>query len=209
VRTNMTNKNQEQEKFRFRDSQNDVLDRALDAALAKYAVVEPRMGIEDRILINLRTQRVRIANHVWRWSLAAALAVVVVAAVIDWRSGTPSRPVTANYLTTAQPAPLPATETANRYASTIQPKTDQTRKLAPLRQALARSSQPQAVVVELPKLDVFPSPQPLNEQEKIMARYLANYPEQAALIAQARMQALQRDEAERMSLAESDHNSEQ
>jgi hypothetical protein len=53
-------------------------------------------------------------------------------------------------------------------------------------------------------LDQFPSPQPLSEQEKILANYVAKYPEHAALIAEARMEALRRDEEERAADAGND-----
>jgi hypothetical protein len=35
----------------------DEFDRMLDAALAKYAAVEPRTGLEERVLANLRPSR--------------------------------------------------------------------------------------------------------------------------------------------------------
>ena len=38
-------------------AERDPLDRDLDAALAKYAAVEPRAGLEDRVLANLRAER--------------------------------------------------------------------------------------------------------------------------------------------------------
>jgi len=47
------------------------------------------------------------------------------------------------------------------------------------------------------KLDVFPSPLPLSEQEKILAIYVAQYPEHAALVAEARMDALRQEDEER------------
>ena len=53
-----------------------------------------------------------------------------------------------------------------------------------------------------PKLDQFPSPQPLSEQEKILESYVANYPEHAALIARARAEELRRDAAEEMGSGE-------
>ncbi|MGD0417120.1 MAG: hypothetical protein ABSA80_17310 [Terriglobales bacterium] len=52
------------------------------------------------------------------------------------------------------------------------------------------------VVAGTPKLAQFPSPQPLSEQERILASYVALYPETAALVAQARAEALQRDREE-------------
>jgi hypothetical protein len=57
-----------------------------------------------------------------------------------------------------------------------------------------------------PKLDVFPSPQPLSEQELALARYVRNFPSDAKLVAQAqaasekevltRMQALANESPE-------------
>jgi hypothetical protein len=49
-----------------------------------------------------------------------------------------------------------------------------------------------------PKLDVFPSPLPLSEQEKMLASYVAEYPKEAALIARLRTEALQREFEEEM-----------
>ena len=49
-----------------------------------------------------------------------------------------------------------------------------------------------------PKLDQFPSPQPLSEQEKLLQSYVAKYPEQAVLIARARTEALRQDQLEEM-----------
>ena len=54
------------------------------------------------------------------------------------------------------------------------------------------------VIVASPKLDLFPSLQPLSEQEKILANYVTEYPEHAALIAQARMEMLRRDQKEEL-----------
>ena len=43
----------------------DELDRALDAVLAKCAAAEPRVGLDDRILANLRTVEARAADRKW------------------------------------------------------------------------------------------------------------------------------------------------
>jgi hypothetical protein len=65
----------------------------------------------------------------------------------------------------------------------------------PSQKANHRSPQP-VVAASAPKLDQFPSPQPLSEQEKILASYVAEYPEHAVLVAQARAEALLRDQEE-------------
>jgi hypothetical protein len=49
------------------------------------------------------------------------------------------------------------------------------------------------VAESAPKLAQFPSPQPLSEQEQILASYVARYPDSAALVAEARAAALQQD----------------
>jgi hypothetical protein len=49
-----------------------------------------------------------------------------------------------------------------------------------------------------PKLDQFPSPQPLSEQEKILQSYVAENPEQAVLLARSRTEALRQDQLEEM-----------
>jgi hypothetical protein len=64
------------------------------------------------------------------------------------------------------------------------------------------------VATDNPKLDQFPSPQPLTEQERILASYVALDPEHAALIAEARTEALLREAEERRKSVE-DHDSRQ
>src|SRR4051812_22074976 len=69
------NKNKEQN---WQTHKNDELDRALDAALAKYATVDPRSGLEQRILARLQRERGHVpARAWWPWGLAAAFATVV------------------------------------------------------------------------------------------------------------------------------------
>ena len=58
-----------------------------------------------------------------------------------------------------------------------------------------------AVAEAHPKLDQFPSPQPLSEQEKILVSYVEDYPDYAVLVARLRTEALRRDELEEMKAA--------
>jgi len=62
---------------------------------------------------------------------------------------------------------------------------------------------PRTTIIDVnsPKLEQFPSPQPLSEQERILANYVGKYPEHATLIARARSEALQRDQLEEMKLS--------
>ena len=165
-------------------------DRMLDAARTKYAAVEPRMGLEERILANLQAQPVRTAAW-WRWSVAAAaLAIITVVIGLAWRANRPAHPGIAHHPgTTIEPITEPEKQVAHRVGvPTGSPKRVLKHKLPHVR--------PEQVAIASPKLDQFPSPQPLNDQEKLLRDYVARYHEQAVLVARAREEQLQRDRAE-------------
>jgi hypothetical protein len=173
---------------------NDALDRELDTALAKFTAGEPRAGLEDRVLANLRAQQAQVTERPWwRWPASAALtAAIVVTLFLAWRPESPVQKIASN------PS---ATKQIDGHAGT---KVDDGGNGATQLHAAgsARHFKPRAVIHSVrvaspaPKLDQFPSPQPLSEQERILARYIANYPEQAALVAQARADLRRRDAAE-------------
>jgi hypothetical protein len=172
------------------NDRSDQIDRALDAALAKYAAVEPRAGLEERVLVNLHAGHARRVNHAWwRWGLgAAAGAVIVLTVALAWRSGRPSPPAIANRRAVVK---QDLTQLASHDGHAVH-----SRPPHPLRRGSAHPGHPGAVVAGSAKLDRFPSPRPLSEQEKILANYVSEYPEHAALIAQARMEMLRRDQEE-------------
>ena len=171
---------------------DDDLDRALNTVLAMYATVEAREGLEQRILVNLRSQEPIARSKWWAWGLAAAaLAIIIVSAA--WRFNGHTRPSIANHPAIPQ-APVENTtpkKATNRVAqNTVPVRRPAVRRAAP--------SDPN------PKLDQFPSPQPMSDQEKILAMYINQYPEHAALIAEARMEALRQDEAEKVHAVSAD-----
>jgi|SRR5580704_3357078 hypothetical protein len=179
-------------------------DRELSAALAKYASAEPRVGLEQRVLANLQAERAKTPSHAWwRWksmaAAAAALAVAIVLIALAWRSNGPSRRAIAN-----PPSPAQGGNAAVAQVKTVTNNSGQgsssqksgPQELKPARRQIARQTAPssrQTVAAVPPKLDQFPSPQPLNEQEKILARYVAQFPEHAVLVARARTQSLRED----------------
>ncbi len=166
------------------------LDRELETALAKYSAVDPRAGLEERVLANLRAERARVPNHSWwRWSVAAALAAVVLAALVVGRRLGKS-PVMVNHPSTSRPG---ANEPQTNVAATGGAK-----QLRPGRvpKPAVRRPRPTVVAAVHPKLDQFPSPQPLTEQEKILASYVAHFHDQAVLIARVANEELQQDRAE-------------
>jgi len=169
------------------------LDRTLDAALAKYASVEPREGLQERILANVRAAGGRAKQRAWwTWGFAAVLAAafMIVAAVV-WQWNKVSQPPIVVHRPPVNAEPI-APRIANRDIDPA-PQKKQHRTLRPRLQPEIASAGP--------KLDVFPSPLPLSEQEKILASYVAGYPEHAALVAEARMDALRQEAEERRRIA--------
>lgn len=174
--------------------EGDELDRTLDAALAKYASAEPRAGLEERILANLCTANTRDAQRtLWSWGFAVLAAVLTIAAVGVWQWNKPTQTPIANHPSTVKQAPV-APDLAHRDGRTTPPpKSTQSRRPRhkPQRETMAAN----------PKLDVFPSPLPLSEQEKILASYVSQYPQHAALVAEARMDDLRQESEERRRIA--------
>jgi len=176
------------------DNDEDQAERELDAALAMYTAVEPRAGLEERILANLRAQQGAVHRRLWwRWSVAVAAAAIAALALI-WRSGKPSHPVVAARQSITIQSPLrQESQVANQDANAVH-----SRRHAPIHRTTMQPAQFGAGAAANPKLDQFPSPRPLSEQEKILSSYVAEYPEQALLLARARSEALRRDQLEEM-----------
>ena len=163
-----------------KDRRIDDLDRVLDAALAKYAAVEPRPGLEDGILANVRTG-LDHAPHAawWRWGLTAAIAALVLVVVtLAWRSKAP-HPQIANRPPVATQSPTKSETPPIHSADNVPPQ-----QIKPIRRAAAHRV-PVPAVASSPKLDQFPSPQPLSPEEIALARYVRNFPNEAQLVAKA------------------------
>ncbi len=175
------------------DQPGDELDLMLDATLAKYAAVEPRAGLEDRVLANLRAERANKLHRAWwPWSVAAAVAMIlVVLLALPWRASQSTTPVAADRHLSH--APQGSQKSGTQLASNGQEGPTRPRRPDAAPKKIRRVSQ---LIADQPKLDQFPSPQPLSEQEKILATYVAEYPEHAVLIARARSEQLRRDELE-------------
>jgi hypothetical protein len=175
-----------------RPSENDQLDRELDAALAKYAAIEPRAGLEERVLSNLQAEREHLQGRswlrsIWKWSAAAAFAVAVVVVALLWRSEKPTHPLTATHPPIAtRDAQTPERSVVLSGGQQVPPATPH-----PAMMHVTHRARPQ--VAAAPKLDQFPSPQPLTEQEQILADYVTHFHHQAVLVARVRNEELERD----------------
>lgn len=173
----------------------DALDRELDAALAQYGAGEPRAGLEQRVLTNLQAEREKMASRTWwRWPVTVALAAAVTIAVgasLMWKPARTSPVVSVD-------RPPTSVQSGGQDGSL---SAGDVRNPPPLISSARRSEttgdrRRQPTVAAGPKLQQFPSPQPMSEQEKILASYVAQYPEHAALIAEARTEALRKDRRE-------------
>ncbi len=180
------------ERERDRDVEGGLDDRWLESALIQFGKAEPRVGLENRLLANLRAERAPayLRRRWWRaLGMVASLAAILVAVRVEERDRERKPESAAATSTTnraeaqelVQPRPIPQIVHPAREEVLRRPAHRPTRDLA---------------VASTPKLAQFPSPQPLSEQERILASYVAKYPEHAALVAQARAEALQQDSEE-------------
>jgi hypothetical protein len=187
---NMNQRDLESWRKSWRSLENEPFDRELDSALASYAAIEPRAGLEQRILANLHAeQKHALVRPRWRWPAIGALSLVVVfaALLVAWRFTRPSQNFAVHHLPTTT-LPVPETQIAsNIKAGDHGPATPAMQKKKP------RTLHPENENASAPKLDVFPSPEPLSEQEKMLAAYVAQHHQQAVLIARARMEELKED----------------
>lgn len=174
---------------------NKQLDEMLDSLLASYSAVEPRPGLETRILANLRDAAhnempSRLWNFKWLWAAAAALAAIIVGAVLIGRDhGTVAPPTVVQVR-----QPVSPEQTAN-YGSP--PKT----AINIVGRASRKRVQPGIQSASLPlnqRQQLFPTPTPLSEQEQLFLRYLAGTSREE-LIAQShpdKPSALDQDQSE-------------
>lgn len=159
------------------------LDDELDAALAKYAAVEPRAGLEQRILANLKAQQ-RPARTVAWWRWAGTLAVLVITILVVWRAEKHRSeqvvrlPVNASQKSQPQIANMGASGKTRQFPARVVARRPRKRASPGVTQAVGKES-------AKPKLDQFPSPQPLSQEELVLARYAMEFPEEATLIAKA------------------------
>jgi len=167
---------------------NKQIDEILDSLLAQYSDVEPRSGLEQRILANLgdraRNETVPWWSVKWLWAGAAVAAVIIVAAVLTAGRRHVIAPIP-SVVQTQQHAPqqpkvqrsLPTT------ASTVRHSRKPSVVAGPQNTTLALSQRPA----------IFPTPTPLSEQERLLFTYLSNTPQEVVV---AQLQRTDQKEAD-------------
>jgi hypothetical protein len=160
--------------------ENDIFERQLAAALRVFAGCEPRAGLEDRVRAGLRVGRKRQPS--WnRWlDIAAATLAIASILLVAPISEKRSQKLAAVIHSTAPVRKNPVWE--------LKAAAKGMRSHPGLRAGHAVKR-----AVALPRLQQFPSPQPLSEQERILANYVIKNRKQAVLIARARMASLKQD----------------
>jgi len=164
------------------DEREHLADRLLDTGLKQYADAEPRPGLEDRILANLRAEQARVSAPRW-WPTVAAVAAVLLIAITLWFARKPGRTtptVTANH---APAVPAVGNQTASGIATSM-PR-------AHFPAVSVARFQPKPHVrqsVALPKLEQFPSARPLSKQEKLMLAYVQQTPKEELLAVATKQQ---------------------
>lgn len=155
------------------------LDDLLDRGLRGYAQVEPRDGLEGRILANLQAQPAQ-QRRWWIWvpALAGAMALLLLAwtlrphqeagarAPAPTQSAAQRNGTSPATIATANPAPAPVAQNAATVASAL---THSPAGRTPRRRT--RVAPTEEVATALPRMDTFPAPAPLSEEERLLLSF--------------------------------------
>jgi hypothetical protein len=157
---------------------DQLLDSQLDAMLAEYSAMEPRPGLENRILSNIRQANAKPPSSwgMWGWIWSGAAAAAALALLIILVSSPAPR---------KQPAPVAQTNSGSRSVAATEVSHPAPQKAAhqpePARVAHARPVHKTRVVLTEVRKEVFPTPEPLSNQERMLLRYLAQTPREELL----------------------------
>ncbi len=146
----------------------DQFDDLFDGALKQYGRVEPRAGLEDRVLARLATvdrQPHRWGHWPWGFAIAGSVFVVIALVILISTSG--------SHVVVHQPDRNVSGSVAHE-GPPIHSDPVRTVRTRPKRR-------PELVAAQRPK--EFPSPHALSEQERLLKSYVSNFPQEAALVA--------------------------
>jgi hypothetical protein len=167
------------------NAKDNQLDALLDSMLAEYSAVEPRPGLENRILTNIREATGKEKSPWWRWRWiwagAAAAAVALIIAVMLLSSPGSRK----------QPVPVAQGNSAQENSGTERGTTPHVANAAPERAAVpshptavAHAPRMQTVARKEVRREVFPTPEPLSKEERMLLSYLSRTPREE-LVAQS------------------------
>jgi len=161
------------------------LDQLLDALLATDSDVQPRPGLQTRILANVRAQTPQPSRPWsigWIWAGAAIASVALAAALLVSYFG-PTVPPPPSLANRSKPVIIPVQTGVAQPPSAVH-----ARGGVEALPAVHGSKAPEpAIAMTAPDVrqEVFPAPTPISEQERLLLGYLAGTPQQE-VIAQSR-----------------------
>ena len=154
---------------------NDEVDQILDGALAEYRDAEPLVGMENRVLQQVRTHAGNRKRLRWQWNaLAACAAMLAIATWIGLRDRADHVIVPSQLIVTRQVEP--PTRNVAAMVDDKNPRPDVAR-------VLPSRSHDVADRVRLPRTQgarmhqQFPSPAPLNSEERALLAMAQTHPE--------------------------------
>jgi hypothetical protein len=156
---------------------HDALDQRIDAALRSY-VKAPEFSDPRVVLARVRmlAEQQRERRRVWMWAVPAGVAALIALAAMVWVAQKPAAPQIAfvpkapGVASVASPR-LSAGEGKNAGSSTTLRHRHPRRSSAQDDKLLAAVPQQ-----KLPKLDVFPAPQPLSDEERALVAFTTEAP---------------------------------
>jgi hypothetical protein len=163
--------------------EKDDLDLLIDSALVTYADPGPDSGLEDRLLATLSTVRTETSRVRTRWRrrwLPWAVALPIAAGLLlFWLSPRREKPRQTSEPQQAREGAPTAIAPHVNSSSEVRPRLPH-RSEVPHKPAV-RVAQPAlpvqtAQAASLPKLDVFPTPQPLTEEERALVVVVTQTP---------------------------------
>ncbi len=178
------------------DERERVVDKWLDAGLKQYGQAEPRPGLENRILAGLRSEGERMLARKWQWwpALAALTAIFLIGIGV----------FSLKLRNTGVHAPLAKESPASFQQKSREPRQSDSSRIQESPSQRIRAAVPRPLhrhhvtgPAATARLEQFPSPQPLSEQEAILQRYAEQFPREASLMAQAQTQLTRQEMIER------------
>ena len=175
------------------EEKNRLAEQWLDAGLKALGSAEPQPGLEGRVLANLRAEEEKLSLRwrMWWPRLTTGVIVAIVAAAVIFLTRTPPRRRDTAEL--ASPRRQSAQPEVASAARTVEPDTRRISHRTSRLLKIEASAASKRTREEYPKLDQFPSPQPLSEQEKLLAQYVAERPREAEMVARMRAEWLKAD----------------
>jgi hypothetical protein len=155
---------------------DDAIEQLLDSGLSRYSAVEPRPGLETRILARIADSRSTASSTraILRWALGAGLAAALAGVIaFSFLSGPLTRAphATDTAKTPTQPAGGAPVAQAQRRQNHV----------PQVRAAHSRKAAVRKVRTVDVRQEIFPTPVPLSEQEVLLLRYLSHTPRQEQL----------------------------